>query len=102
MFKEICCIDASCKQLAEASNYILRRSKNFAKQAYCKNILSSQSPKFTQESVKKFFNIGDFYQKDGKIRQEAKTVFADYLQEFGLKRNATLSDFVNYLLAVYK
>jgi hypothetical protein len=47
-------------------------------------------------------NIGDFYQKSGEILPDAKPVFAKLLNDFGLKADATLADFKQYLLGVYK
>ena len=102
MLKRVCCVDANTKQLAQMSNEILKNSKKFTEQAYNKGILSSRTPRFNQESVKSFYNIGDFYQKSGEISPDAKPVFAKLLNDFGLKADAKLADFKQYLLGVYK
>lgn len=102
MIQKIRCIDASAEQLAQASNTILRKSKSFAEQAYSKNILSSKNPKFNKDSIKTFYGIGDFYDKNGNIKEDAKPVFANVLKDFGLSKNATLSDFINFILKIYK
>ena len=102
MIGKVRCIDANAKQLAIISNDMLKKSQKLAQQAYKKGILTSQKPRFTQESVKQFYNISDFYEKNGEIREVAKPVFAQILQEFGLRKNATLEEFKHYVLGVYK
>lgn len=102
MIEKVRCIDANAKQLAIISNDMLKKSKNLTKQAYEKGFLSSHRPRFTQESVKEFYNINDFYEKNGEIKETAKPVFAQILQDFGLHKNATLEDFRNYVLGVYR
>ena len=102
MIERVRCTDASAKQLAQISNDLLRKSKNLTRQAYEKGILSSASPKFTSQSVQKFYNITDFYDKNGEISEIAKPVFAQILEDFGLKRDATLLEFKSFILNVYK
>ena len=102
MIEKIRCIDANARQLAIISNGILKKSPNFAKQAYEKNIINSMKPKFTQEGVKAFYNIGDFYEKNGEIKKDAKPVFAKILNDFGLKEDATLGEFANFVFNIYK
>lgn len=102
MIEKIRCIDANAKELAIISNSILKKSRKFAEQALSKGLISSQEPKFTQDSVKTFYNIGDFYEKTGEIKESAKPVFAHFLKEFGLRQNATLAEFRNFVLGVYK
>ena len=102
MIERVLCTDASAKQLAQISNDLLRRSKNLTRQAYEKGMLSSVSPKFTSKSVQEFYNITDFYDKNGEIKEVAKPVFAQILEDFGLKKEATLLEFKNFILNVYK
>ena len=102
MIEKVRCIDASATQLADVSNRLLKKSKNMTIQAYSKNILSSRMPKFTSETVKQFYNISDFYEKNGDVKEDAKPVFAKVLEDFGLKANATVDDFAKFVLNVYK
>ena len=102
MIEKVRCIDANAKQLAIISNDMLKKSKNLTKQAYEKGLISSYKPRFTQESVKQFYNINDFYEKSGEIKESAKPVFAQILQDFGLRKNATLEEFKHFVLGVYK
>ena len=102
MIEKVRCIDATAKQMAIISNSILKKSPKFAQQAYTKNIINSSKPRFTQEGIKTFYNIGDFYEKTGEIKKEAKPAFADILKELGLKKDATLGEFANFILNTYK
>ena len=102
MIEKIRCIDANAKQLAIISNGILKKSPKFAQQAYEKNIISSFIPRFTQEGVKNFYNIQDFYDKSGEIKKDAKPVFAKILEDFGLDKNATLGEFAGFIIGTYK
>ena len=102
MLQKVRCIDASAKQMAQMSNWVLKRSKNFTEKAYSKNLLSSQKTWFTSKSMMQFFNIADFYDKKGEVKQSAKPVIAENLQNFGLKKDATLLDFMEFIVGVYK
>ena len=102
MIEKVRCIDANAKQLAIISNDMLKKSKNLTKQAYEKGFLSSHRPRFTQESVKEFYNINDFYEKSGEIKETAKPIFAQCLKDFGLRANATLAEFKEFIIGVYK
>ena len=102
MIEKVRCIDASAKQMAIISNGILKKSPKFAQEAYIREIITSQCPKFTQEGVKEFYNIGDFYEKTGEIKKDAKPIFANILKDFGLKENSTLGEFANYILNTYR
>ena len=102
MIEKVRCIDASAKQLAIVSNSLLKRSKNFARQAYEKGALSVSSPRFTSKSIQEFYNIADFYDINGNIKEAAKPVFAQILNDFGLRANATLGEFRNFISGVYK
>lgn len=102
MIQNVRCIDATAKQMAIISNSILKKSPRFAQQAYAKNIITSQKPKFTKEGVKAFYNIGDFYDKSGEVRKDLKPYFADILEGLGLHKNATLEEFANFVMGVYK
>ena len=102
MLEKVRCIDANAKQLTAISNEMLRKSRKFAEQACIRGGLNSRYPKFNQERMKKFYSIQDFYEKNGEIKQIAKPVFAQILKDFGLRQNATLGEFAEYVLNVYK
>ena len=102
MIEKIRCIDASAKQLAIISNGILKKSPRFAQQAYEKNIINSFKPRFTQEGVKNFYNIQDFYEKTGEIKKDAKPIFAKILEDFGLHKDTTLGEFAGFIIGTYK
>ena len=95
MIEKFRCIDANAKHLAIISNSILRLSKTLTEQAYAKGYISSQKPRFTSESIKKFYNIEGFYEKNGKIKESAKSNLERYLKELGLKTDTTLGEFKN-------
>ena len=102
MLKKVRCIDANARQMAIISNRILQKSPKFAQQAYAKGALTVKNPRFNSDSVKAFYNINDFYNELGEIREDAKPVFAQILKDFGLKANATLADFAKFVSGVYK
>lgn len=102
MIEKVRCVDATAKQMAIVSNSILKKSLKFAKEAYAKNIINSQKPRFTQESIKEFYKIGDFYDKNGKVKKDVKPLFSKVLSDIGLKKDATLGDFAEFIIDVYK
>ena len=102
MIEKIRYVDASPKDLAIITNKILKKSKKFTEQAYTMGYITSLRPRFTSESIKKFYNIGDFYEKNGEIKESAKPELKKMLKDLGLEANATLAEFKNYLLGIYK
>ena len=102
MIQKVRCIDATAKQMAIISNGILKKSSKFAQEAYAKDLITSKAPRFTQKSVKEFYNIDAFYDESGAVREDAKPYFAKVLDDIGLNKNATLEEFANFVTDVYK
>lgn len=102
MIQKVRCIDATAKQMAIISNGILKKSPKFAQEAYAKDLITSKAPRFTQKSVKEFYNIDAFYKESGEVKKEAKPYFAKALEDIGLNKNATLEEFANFVMGVYK
>lgn len=102
MIEKIRCVDATASQMADVTNGLLRRSKNLVAKAYSKDILNSSNPKFTKDSIQKFYNISDFYEKSGNVKEQAKPVFSKALEDLGLNPNCTLWEFSRYVLGLYK
>ena len=102
MLNKVRCIDATVKDFSRMSNQLLQKSGRFAEEAYLTGAITSMSPKFTNKSTREFYGFDGFYKENGQIFPEAKSVLEKKLESFGLHKNATMDELMNYLKGLYK
>ena len=102
MLNKVRCVDATVRHFSKMSNQLLHKSGRFAEEAYLTGAITSMRPKFNDKSTREFFGLDGFYKENGEICPEAKPVLEKKLESFGLRKNATMDDFMNYLKGLYK